>query len=182
MKRFFILLTVSTALAVSTAQAQRQKQECIEIASTMPEPSSNEMALCKSNSTAKSMQIYKDWLHKNNVPYEEESYGLSFNYQGGHFIITDNADDSDFLQLLMLNIMEAYDNNARVLKVANTINKGIKCVKCMIVKDSVWLATEIYLDQTPEIDSIMPHLLNILFGARMRFKEEMAKLHWQYED
>ena len=71
--------------------------------------------------------------------------------------------------------MDVDGNKKRVLEAANTINKEIKCVKCTIAGgDSVWLATEILLDQTPEIDSIMPRLLTMLHGARMRFQLEMS--------
>ncbi len=120
------------------------------------------------------MQIYKNWLLRNGLPYREAPFGLSFHYQGGNFIIADNADDSDYFQLIMPGIMDITGNKARVLEVANTVNQEIKCVKCTIVGgDSVWLATEILLDQTPEIDSIMPRLLAILHGARLRFQHEM---------
>lgn len=121
------------------------------------------------------MQIYKNWLRRNNTSYQETPFGLLFKYQGGGFIIADNSNDSDYFQLIMPAIADVKGNLFRVLKAANIVNREIKCVKCTITDDNenVWLATEILLDQTPEIDSIMPRLLDILHGARMRFNQEM---------
>lgn len=120
------------------------------------------------------MQIYKNWLRRNGTPYQEESFGLTFQYQGGTFIIANNSDDIDYFQLIMPGIMDVHGNELKVLQTANTINQEIKCVKCFIAGgDSVWLVTEILLDKTPEIDSIMPRLLAMLHGARMRFRQEI---------
>lgn len=97
-----------------------------------------------------------------------------FQYQGGNFIIADNVGDTDYFQLIMPGIMDVQGNKVRILEACNTINQEIKVVKCIIAGgESVWLTTEILLDQTPEIDSIMPRLLNILHGARLRFQQEM---------
>lgn len=122
------------------------------------------------------MQIYKNWLRRNNTPYQEAPFGLAFKYQGGSFIIADNTNDSEYFQLIMPAIMNVEDNIFGALKAANIVNREIKCVKCTITDDneSVWLATEILLDKTPEIDSIMPRLLDILHGARMRFHQEIG--------
>ncbi len=116
------------------------------------------------------MQIYKNWLRKNGIPFDEQPFGLAFTYQGGSFIITENSGDADYFQLLMPGIADVNNNRSQVFEAANTVNREIKCVKCFIMgATSVWLATEILLDQTPEIDSIMPRLLTMLHGARMRF-------------
>ncbi|MBD5318954.1 MAG: hypothetical protein K2M71_03230 [Duncaniella sp.] len=120
------------------------------------------------------MQIYKNWLRRNSIPYREESFGIAFQYQGGSFIIADNENDKEYFHLIMPGIMDVRGNKLQVFEAANTITSEIKCVKCFIAGgDSVWLATEILLDKTPEIDSIMPRLLGMLHGARMRFQNEM---------
>ena len=70
--------------------------------------------------------------------------------------------------------MDVEGNLNQILRAANTINQEIKCVKCTVAGGrSVWLATEILLDKTPEIDSIMPRLLAMLHGARIRFNHEI---------
>lgn len=117
------------------------------------------------------MQIYKNWLRRNGIHFQEEPFGISFQYQGGNFIITENSGDKDYFQLIMPGIMSVNGNKIKVLESANTINQELKVVKCIIAGgDSVWLLTEILLDQTPEIDSIMPRLLGMLHSARMRFQ------------
>lgn len=120
------------------------------------------------------MQIFKNWLRRNSTPYQETPFGLVFNYQGGNFIISDNTNDPDYFQLIMPGIMDVEGNLNKVLKAANNLNQEIKCVKCTVPSEkSVWLATEILLDKTPEIDSIMPRLIAMLHGARVTFNHHM---------
>ena len=120
------------------------------------------------------MHIYKNWLRRNSTPFQEAPFGLAFQYQGGSFIIAENSNDPDYFQLIMPGIMDVNGNLNKILLAANAVNQEIKCVKCLVAGgESVWLATEILLDKTPEIDSIMPRLLAMLHGARMRFNQEM---------
>ena len=42
-------------------------------------------------------------------------------------------------------------------------------VKVSISGDSVWCATEIMMDSTPELDDLFPRLINILMTAQQKF-------------
>ena len=114
--------------------------------------------------------IYKNWLKKNNIGYKQTEEGLVFEYQNGAFVISENSNDKEYFQLIMPNIFEMNDDNwGKVVVAIMAINKEYKCVKSFLVNKDVWLSTEILLDQTPEIELIMPRLLRQLFEARTDF-------------
>lgn len=58
-----------------------------------------------------------------------------------------------------------------VLEAVNELNTMIKVVKAFVVRNSVWLSTESLLDGTPQLDDIVPRLLDILFHARLKFAQ-----------
>jgi len=117
------------------------------------------------------MQIYKNYLTSQGIPFREESFGLAFKYQGGNFIIADNNSDKQYFQLLMPGIYDVPPmEKGKVLEVINAINQELKCVKATLVGGtSVWLATEIFIDNTPDIEDFFDRLLQILHSARMKF-------------
>lgn len=117
------------------------------------------------------MEIYKQWLRENGVKFNEESFGLAFNYQGAHFIIANNSSDSQYFQLIMPGIYDVEPGEKmKILEIVNSLTRDIKCLKAVIQDGgSVWLMTEIFIDRTPEIDSIMDRLLQILHQGRMLF-------------
>ncbi|MBO5580239.1 MAG: hypothetical protein J5952_07460 [Prevotella sp.] len=121
------------------------------------------------------MQIYKNWLQRKGVTFREEVFGLAFAYQGANFIIADNNSDKLYFQLIMPGIYDVQPGEKmKVLEVANTLTRDIKCLK-VVIQDggSVWLMTEMFIDSTPELDDFMDRLIAILFGGRMQFYGKM---------
>ena len=121
------------------------------------------------------MQIYKEWLQSKGVNYREEVFGLTFSYQGANFIIANNSDDKLYFQLIMPGIYDVQPGEKmKVLEVANTLTRDIKCLK-VVIQDggSVWLMTEMFIDSTPELDDFTDRLFGILFSGRMHFYSKM---------
>lgn len=117
------------------------------------------------------MNIYKDWLNSQRISFHETSIGILFRYQGGGFIIADNKNDKDYLQLIMPNIHTVDSlSKQKALKIANNLNRDIKGLKVIINDDdSVWLTIEQFLDETPNIEDFMDRLLQILLRGRLKF-------------
>lgn len=118
------------------------------------------------------MQIYKDWLNSHGVQFRELPFGIAFQYQGGGFLIANNEDDKLYLQLIMPNIYEApLSKREKVMTVTNNLNREIKCLKATLQEDGqVWLATETFIDRTPDIDDFFDRLLQILLTASIKFQ------------
>ena len=119
------------------------------------------------------MDIYKNWLADNGVKFEEKDYGLTFKYQGGYFIIGNNANDLQYFNLIMPGIYDFADHpempRIKVLEALNKINAQYKVVKAVCDDEDCWLTTEIFIDSTPDVEDYFERLLNILHQSRMEF-------------
>lgn len=118
------------------------------------------------------MQIYKEWLRSHNIQFNEFPFGIGFQYQGGSFIISDNSNDRLYFQLIMPNIYEvsAYEKT-KAMGVINNLNREVKCLKVTMQEDGrIWLATETFIDNTPNLEDFFDRLLQILLASRIRFQ------------
>jgi hypothetical protein len=118
------------------------------------------------------MEVYKKWLRENGYKFDVLPFGIGFKHQGANLIIPDNEEDELFLQIIMPGIYSA--NNAsereRAYKVCNELTREVKCLKAFLADENlVWLSTEIFIDNTPELDDFMDRLLDILHQGRNRF-------------
>ena len=59
------------------------------------------------------------------------------------------------------------------MEALHTITRDIKVVKAFLVEDRVWLAIEMFIDTTPDIDDFVERCLDILVASRERFVREM---------
>ena len=130
----------------------------------------NEARIACDNLENRYKNIYRDWLIKNNIEYQENDNAITFEYQGGNFVITKYSDDLEFFSLILPCIAEINEDNfGAMLTAIMEINKEKKCVKSFVIDGKVCLSTEIMLDQTPEIERIMPRLLSRLHASRLDF-------------
>lgn len=123
-----------------------------------------------------SMEIYKNWLRSRNVKFSELPFGILFQYQGGAFIISDNAEDKLYLQVIMPNVYEvsSYEKE-KAMKVMNKMNREFKALKATMQDDGqVWLAVETFIDSTPDIEDFFDRILMILLQGRMKFQMMMS--------
>ena len=124
----------------------------------------------------KTTELVLDFLRKEGFAPEvdTDNGNLFFKFQMAGFLYVNNDEDKGFFQLLMPAIYDVTeDNRYAVLEAANEINTKMKVAKANIIGDSVWLACEILLDETPNVEDIMPRLLGILQTARQEFYQEM---------
>ena len=109
------------------------------------------------------------------VPKYDERGNIAFKYQMRNFLFLVNDDDEQFFQLTMPNIFDVTDDNRMAaLEAMNQINDTTKVIKLTVTPgNSVWESTEIMLDSTPELDDVMPRLLNILLNTQQKFYDLM---------
>ncbi len=122
------------------------------------------------------MRIYKEWLSEQGIKFHDTNAGLLFRYQGGGFIIADNRNDKQYLQIIMPNVYEVqtFDKD-KAYRIANKLNNEIKSLKVIIQDDdNVWLTVEQFLDDTPNVEDFMERLLNILLRGRLKFQMLMG--------
>ena len=107
------------------------------------------------------------------VPKYNDSGNIAFKYQMRSFLYLVNDNDKQFFQLTMPNIFTVTDDNRMaVMEAMNEVNDTTKVVKLVVPKNNrVWGVTEILMDGTPELDDLVPRLLNILLTAYKSFND-----------
>lgn len=104
------------------------------------------------------------------IPKYNENGNIAFKYQMRNFLYFCFDDDAAFFNLTLPCIFNVTDDNRMaVLEAINEVNENTKVVKLTIANNSVWCATEIIMDSTPELDNLFPRLLNILLTSREKF-------------
>ena len=104
------------------------------------------------------------------VPQFDSKGNINYKYQMKNFYYINNDDDPNFINLTLPNIYEVNDDNRyAVFEALNEVNETTKVVKVTISSDSVWCATEIMLDSTPELGDLFPRLMNILITSQQKF-------------
>ena len=108
------------------------------------------------------------------LPAIDEDNDIKFKYQMLTFYFMNNDDDERYFRLALPNIYDVTDDNRyAVLEAINTVNKGYKVAKVVIMRNTVWIVTEILMDTSPELKDFMPRLLEIMVGARMELIKEL---------
>lgn len=108
-------------------------------------------------------------------PNYDKDNDIVFKYQMLTFLFFNTDDDEQFFRLALPGIYDVTEENRNaVLEAINDTNKVMKVVKLTIPRDDVWALTEIMMDSTPELDDLVPRLLNILIGARKEFYEQVG--------
>lgn len=111
------------------------------------------------------------------VPSYDEDKDIRFKYQMRNFIVSNYADDKQFLQIMMPYIFDVTAENRRAaLEACNKINADKKIVKAVVMNDAVFLSTEILLDSTPEPKAFVMRMLDMLLGSQQTFYNTLREL------
>ena len=104
------------------------------------------------------------------VPKFNDNGNIAFKYQMRNFLFFVDDNDNAFFNLTLPCIYDVTDDNRMaVFEAMNQVNESTKVVKLTIANNSVWCATEIMMDSTPEMEDLVPRLLNILLTSREKF-------------
>ena len=73
----------------------------------------------------------------------------------------------------MPGIYQIDGDRMKVLEAINTICCDLKAIKAFIVQDHLWLAIEMFIDSTPDIDDFIERCLDIRIAGRQRIAQEI---------
>ena len=109
------------------------------------------------------------------MPEFDDRNNILFKYQMKTFLYFNNDEDEAFFNLTLPRIFDVTDENRmEVFEALNEVNETTKVVKVTIAGDSVWCATEIMMDSTPELDDLIPRLLKILLTSQQKFYDNIG--------
>ena len=118
--------------------------------------------------------LVENWLKDQGFRSERDSDGdLRFRYEGVNLFCGKDDNDKQFLRIIMPGIYKVDGDRTRVLEAINTISRDIKAIKAFLVEDHLWLAIEMFIDSTPDIDDFIERCLDILVAGRQRIAKEI---------
>ena len=118
--------------------------------------------------------LVENWLKDQGFRSERDSDGdLRFRYEGVNLFCCKDDNDKQFLRIIMPGIYKVDGDRTRVLEAINTISRDIKAIKAFLVEDHLWLAIEMFIDSTPDIDDFIERCLDILVAGRLRIAKEI---------
>lgn len=102
---------------------------------------------------------------------------LSIKYQGYNILIPDNGNDESFLKVdLRFGSGSFEKDRVQLLEAASAVCKQRKVVKVYIEDDNdVIFTTEILLDTTPQVEDVLPRLLDMLMQSVHYFVEKLPE-------
>ncbi|MCR5573507.1 MAG: YbjN domain-containing protein [Bacteroidaceae bacterium] len=118
-------------------------------------------------------ELVLDFLRKEGfTPTVDERNNIVFKYQMTTYVFFTDENDDEFFQLTMPAIYDVTeDNRELVLEAANKVNQSMKVIKIIVTQESVWVLFEILLDETPQVEDIMPRAFRIMEDGRNKFYE-----------
>lgn len=120
--------------------------------------------------------LVENWLKEQGFKNERDNDGdLLFKYQGVNLFCCKDDNDKQFLRVIMPGIYQIDGDRLKVLEAINTISCDLKAIKAFIVQDRLWLAIEMFIDSTPDIDDFIERCLDILIAGRQRIVQEILK-------
>ncbi len=116
-------------------------------------------------------ELVLDFLRKEGfTPTVDERNNIVFKYQMTTYVFFTDENDDEFFQLTMPAIYDVTEDNREiVLEAANKVNQSMKVIKIIVTQDSVWVLFEILLDETPQVEDIMPRAFRIMEDGRRQF-------------
>lgn len=117
-----------------------------------------------------------DYLSNEGLRPQPEDFGIYFRYQMLDFLIHWSDDDELYLSISLPYIFKTDENNRiDVLEAANRVSVDKKLIKCVIIRDDVWVVAEQLLDSTPNYEDIIPRTLGALLHARQNFYDYLKE-------
>lgn len=64
-------------------------------------------------------------------------------------------------------------NRTKVLEAINTVTRDLKVIKAFLVEDHLWLAVEMFIDSSPELEDFFPRCMGLLKAGREKIAAEI---------
>lgn len=119
-------------------------------------------------------ELVKQFLSNEGYKFDVDSDGdIHFKYEGINLYFTVDNNDQKYFRLIMPNIYQLEGNRTRVLEAINTVARDLKVIKAFLIEDRLWLAVELFIDSTPELEDFFPRCMGLLKAGREKIAEEI---------
>ena len=119
-------------------------------------------------------ELVKQFLSNEGYKFDVDSDGdIHFKYEGINLYFTVDNNDQKYFRLIMPNIYQLEGNRTKVLEAINTVARDLKVIKAYLIEDRLWLAVELFIDSTPELEDFFPRCMGLLQAGREKIAEEI---------
>jgi hypothetical protein len=119
-------------------------------------------------------ELVKQFLSNEGYKFDVDSDGdIHFKYEGINLYFTVDNNDQRYFRLIMPNIYQLEGNRTKVLEAINTVSRDLKVIKAYLIEDRLWLAVELFIDSTPELEDFFPRCMGLLKAGREKIAEEI---------
>lgn len=119
-------------------------------------------------------ELVKQFLSNEGYKYDIDGDGdIHFRFEGINLYFTVDNNDQRYFRLIMPNIYQLEGNRTKVLEAINTVARDLKVIKAYLIEDRLWLAVELFIDSTPELEDFFPRCLGLLKAGREKIAGEI---------
>lgn len=119
-------------------------------------------------------ELVKEYLSSEGYRYDIDGDGdIHFKYEGIDLFFTVDKNDQFFFRLIMPSIYTLEGNRTKVLEAINTVTRDLKVIKAFLVEDHLWLAVEMFIDSSPELEDFFPRCMGLLKAGREKIAAEI---------
>ncbi len=119
-------------------------------------------------------ELVKEYLSSEGYRYDIDGDGdIHFKYEGIDLFFTVDKNDQSFFRLIMPSIYTLEGNRTKVLEAINTVTRDLKVIKAFLVEDHLWLAVEMFIDSSPELEDFFPRCMGLLKAGREKIAAEI---------
>ena len=119
-------------------------------------------------------ELVKQFLSNEGYKFDIDGDGdIHFRFEGINLYFTVDNNDQRYFRLIMPNIYQLEGNRTRVLEAINTVARDLKVIKAYLIEDRLWLAVELFIDSTPELEDFFPRCLGLLKAGREKIAGEI---------
>lgn len=119
-------------------------------------------------------ELVKQFLSNEGYKFDIDGDGdIHFRFEGINLYFTVDNNDQRYFRLIMPNIYQLEGNRTKVLEAINTVARDLKVIKAYLIEDRLWLAVELFIDSTPELEDFFPRCLGLLKAGREKIAGEI---------
>ena len=119
-------------------------------------------------------ELVKQFLSNEGYKFDIDGDGdIHFRFEGINLYFTVDNNDQRYFRLIMPNIYQLEGNRTKVLEAINTVARDLKVINAYLIEDRLWLAVELFIDSTPELEDFFPRCLGLLKAGREKIAGEI---------
>ena len=128
--------------------------------------------------------LVSKYLKSKGIAVKKSDLGLNFTFQGWNFLLWNDAEDPLLFRLILPGVFDVTDDNfAKAIMACNNINWNYKVVKAVLYEfedehdkgTSAWMCFEQVLDNTPQVEELIPRAVHSLIAAAEAFTKEVME-------